>query len=57
VQFGEVNPANLRRTSGMGYAENLFNLLSPKFLPYYVSKFIDATENYAINGVSLRDLG
>ena len=57
VQFGEVNPANLRRTTGLGYAENLYNLLSPKFLPYYVDKFINATEDMQLTGVSLRDLG
>lgn len=57
VQFGEVNPTNLRRTSGLGYAENLYNLLSPKFLPYYVEKFIGATEDYQLTGISLRDLG
>ncbi|MBQ8554775.1 MAG: hypothetical protein IJ438_02770 [Clostridia bacterium] len=57
VSFGEVNPATLRRTSGLGYAENLYDLLSPKFLPYYVRRFIDATENYSLSGISLRDLG
>ena len=57
VQFGEVNPANLRRTSGLGYSENLYNLLSPKFLPYYVGKLIEATEDYQLTGIGLRDLG
>lgn len=58
VQFGEVNPANLRRTASLGYAENIFNLLSPKFLPHYVSGFTGAIEGYDETiGVSLRDLG
>ncbi len=58
VQFGEVNPANLRRTASMGYGENIYNLLSPKFLPYYVDKFTKAIEEYAPTiGVSLRDMG
>lgn len=57
VSLGEVNPTNLRRTSGMGYRENLYNLLSPKFLPWYVEHFIDETENLDVSGISLRDLG
>ncbi len=57
VSFGEVNPANLRQTASLGYAENLYDLLSPKFLPYYVEKFIKATEDMQAVGVSLRDLG
>lgn len=58
VQFGEVNPANLRRTASLGYAENIYNLLSPKFLPHYVGGFLKAVKNYDETiGVSLRDLG
>lgn len=58
VQFGEVHPTTLRRTASMGYAENIYNLLSPKFLPYYVDKFTKAIEDYEANlGISLRDLG
>lgn len=58
VSFGEVNPANLRRTSGLGYAENLYDLLSPKFLPYYVEGFTGAMKGYDERiGISLRDLG
>ncbi len=57
VSFGEVNPANLRRTASLGYAENLYDLLSPRFLPYYVSRFIKEMEDVDISGVSLRDLG
>ena len=58
VQFGEVNPANLRRTASLGYAENIFNLLSPKFLPHYVGGFTKAIRSYDESiGISLRDLG
>ncbi len=57
VSFGEVNPANLRRTSGMGYSENLYDLLSPRFLPRYVGGFIKEMEDIGVSGISLRDLG
>ncbi len=57
VSFGEVNPANLRRTSGMGYSENLYDLLSPRFLPWYVGHFIEEMEDIDVAGISLRDLG
>ena len=58
VSFGEVNPGNLRRVSGLGYEENLYDLLSPKFLPYYVGRFTRASEGYDESiGISLRDLG
>lgn len=58
VSFGEVNPGNLRRVSGLGYEENLYDLLSPKFLPYYVGRFTRAIEGYDESiGISLRDLG
>ena len=57
AQFGVTNPASLRRTSALGYSENIYNLLSPKFLPYYVSGFLNSTKGYSLNGYSLRDLG
>ena len=58
VQFGETNPTNLRRTASLGYAENIFNLLSPKFLPHYVGGFTKAIRGYDESlGISLRDLG
>ncbi|MBQ3484462.1 MAG: hypothetical protein IJA77_03020 [Clostridia bacterium] len=58
VSLGEVDPSNLRRTSGLGYAENLYDLLSPKFLPYYVGGFTNAIGGYDETiGISLRDLG
>lgn len=57
ADFGLVNPANLRKTSGLGYAENLYDLISPKFLVRYVDKFLKKIEGYDITGISLRDLG
>ncbi len=57
VRYGEVDPSNLRRSSAMGYSENIFDLLSPKFLPYYVGRFIDEMKGIDVDGISLRDLG
>ncbi len=57
ASFGLVNPTTLRATSGLSYYENKYDLLSPKFLPRYVSKFTDKFENYEVDGISLRDLG
>ncbi|MGN0505394.1 MAG: DUF5696 domain-containing protein [Lachnospiraceae bacterium] len=57
ASFGLVNPANLRNTSGLGYMEPQYDLLSPKFLPRYVEKFVKKIEKYDISGLSLRDLG
>lgn len=57
ADFGLVNPATLRQTSGLGWSENLFYLVSPKFLVRYVEKFTDRIGRYDIAGISLRDLG
>ena len=57
VAMGQVNPATLRSTSSLGYMETMYDLLSPKFLPRYVSKFARKIQKYNINGISLRDLG
>ena len=57
ASFGLVNPTTLRNTSGLGYMEPQYDLLSPKYLPRYVGKFADKIENYDISGISLRDLG
>lgn len=57
AEFGLVNPATLRQTSGLGYGENHFFLTSPKFLVRYTDKFTDKITKYDINGISLRDLG
>lgn len=55
--FGQVNPTNLRNTSGLDYMETRYDLLSPKFLPRYVSKFVKKIKKYDVGGISLRDLG
>lgn len=55
--FGLVNPTTLRNTSGLGYMENIYNLLSPKFLPRYVEKFSKKISGIDVEGISLRDLG
>lgn len=57
AQFGVTNPASLRRTSALGYQSNIYSLLSPKFLPYYVGGFLNSTRDYDLSGYSLRDLG
>lgn len=57
ADFGLVNPATLRQTSGLGYMENLYYLVSPKFLVRYVDQFTAKIDKYDIDGISLRDLG
>lgn len=57
VSLGQVNPATLRSTSALGYMETMYDLLSPRYLPRYVSKFTDKIEKYDTYGISLRDLG
>lgn len=57
ASFGQVNPTTLRNTSGLGYYETKYDLLSPKFLPRYVEKFAKKIVKYDVGGISLRDLG
>ena len=57
ASFGLINPTTLRNTSGLGYAEPQYDLLSPKFLPRYVEKFVKKIDKYDISGLSLRDMG
>ncbi|MFV0344239.1 MAG: DUF5696 domain-containing protein [Anaerocolumna sp.] len=57
VALGQVNPATYRSTSSLGYMETMYDLLSPRYLPRYVSKFVNKIDQYDINGISLRDLG
>lgn len=57
VSLGQVNPATLRSTAGLGYMETVYNLLSPRYLPRYVAKFANKIVKYDIEGISLRDLG
>lgn len=57
AELGLVNPATLRKTSGLGYAENHYFLISPKFLVRYVDAFTRKIDRFDIGGISLRDLG
>lgn len=57
ASFGQVNPVTLRQTSSLGYSETCYDLISPKFLPRYVSRFANIIEDYNVSGISLRDLG
>lgn len=57
AELGLVNPATLRKTSGLGYGENHYYLISPKFLVRYVDAFTKKIGRYDISGISLRDLG
>ena len=57
ASFGQVNPANLRQTSSLGYSETMYDLISPKFLVRYVDKFAGKITGYDVAGISLRDLG
>ena len=55
--FGLVNPTTLRATSGLGYMENLYDILSPRYLPRYVDSYVSKLSGYEVGGLSLRDLG
>lgn len=57
ARFGAHNPSTLRITSSLGYDENLYDLVSPKFLKRYVDAFIKKFEKLDIGGIGLRDLG
>ena len=56
-ELGEVNPATLRQTSSLRYDENIYYLISPKFLVRYTEGFTDRITDYDVAGISLRDLG
>ncbi|MDY6324541.1 MAG: DUF5696 domain-containing protein [Catonella sp.] len=55
--LGQIDPTTLRNTSGLGYEENRYSLISPKFLPRYVDTFSKKIKGIDVYGVSLRDLG
>jgi len=57
AEFGLVNPTSLRATSGLGYEENRYDLISPKFLVRYTGRAAQAFSKLDIEGISLRDLG
>ncbi|GHU74724.1 hypothetical protein AGMMS49992_17030 [Clostridia bacterium] len=54
--FGQVNPITLQNVAALGYPQTQYDLLSPKYLPSYVNKFINAVAPYDLTGISLRDL-
>ena len=56
ASFGLVDPTTLRATSGLGYMEPQYDLLSPKYLPRYVEKFAKKVQKIDVEGISLRDL-
>ena len=57
ARFGAHNPANLRITSSLGYDENIYDLISPKYLQRYVDAFIKKFTKLDVGGIGLRDLG
>lgn len=57
ASFGQVNPANFRQTSSLGYHETMYDLISPKFLVRHVNTFAEKFADYGVSGISLRDLG
>ena len=57
ARFGAHNPANLRITSSLGYDENIYDLISPKYLQRYVDAFIKKFNKLDVGGIGLRDLG
>lgn len=57
VSFGRISPTTLSNNASLGYGETRYNLLSPRFLPRYVGKFIKKVSNIDVDGICLRDLG
>lgn len=57
ARFGLVDPTTYRNTAALGYTENIYSAISPKFLPRYVESFVKKTSKLDIDGYSLRDLG
>lgn len=57
ASFGQVNPVTLRQTSSLGYSETMYDLISPKFLVRYTTRFAEKFSDMDVDGVSLRDLG
>ncbi len=57
ASFGLTNPTTLRNIYGLGYSENLYDIMSPKYLSHYVEKFAKKIGRYDVDGISLRDLG
>lgn len=56
ASFGLLHPTTLRNTASLGYRENMYDLLSPRYLPRYVGTFASKITRYDVDGISLRDL-
>jgi hypothetical protein len=54
---GGVDPVTFVNYASFGHYETVSSLLSPKFLPRYVSSFVSEIKDYKVDGVALRDLG
>lgn len=57
VSFGKLSPTTYSRSASLGYIENLYDLLSPKFLPRYVEAMLEEMDDFEVSGISYRDLG
>lgn len=57
AEFGLVGPTSYRKTAALGYRENMFTLISPKFLDRYVNGFAKSISKIDVGGIGLRDLG
>jgi hypothetical protein len=57
VTLGLNDPSTLRNTSSLGYRENIYNILSPRFLGRYTDSFLKKISANYMDGISLRDLG
>lgn len=55
--FGKLSPTTYSRSASLGYIENLYDLLSPKYLPRYVEPMLKDLEKLEVSGISFRDLG
>lgn len=57
VSFGKLSPITYSRSASLGYVENLYDLLSPKFLPRYIEPMLKDMKKIEVSGISFRDLG
>ncbi len=57
ASFGKLGPVSYSRSASLGYRENLYDLLSPKFLPRYVEAMLDEMKDIDVSGISYRDMG
>ena len=57
VSFGKLSPTTYSRTASLGYIENLYDLLSPKYLPRYIEPMLEEMQKVEVSGISFRDLG